>query len=137
MSAAPIRSPLQQALYDALTTPPLELDGRPVSVFDAVPQGTPSPYVTIGEDSLEPDDTDDSRGSEGVLEVSIWSGREYAGRKQAKDIGDAIYARLHQAELAVAGYTLAALFWDSSENFDEADGATRRTVEGYRVLLQE
>ena len=141
MGAAPhggenVRTAVQQAIYDALNGN-LALDEAPVPVLDNVPQTTSTPYVTIGEDQLEPVDTDDSRGAEGILEVTVWTGREYAGRKTAKAVADQIYLILHQAKPTVAGYTLAALFWDSSEEFDEVDGATRRTVEGYRVLLQE
>ena len=133
-----MRTALQTAIYAALTADGgLVLDGAAVPVFDNVPQGTATPYVTIGEDTLEPEDTDDSRGSDGFVEVSIYTGREYAGRKTAKAIADQVYARLHQAKPAVVGYTLAALFWESSNNFDEVDGITRRTVESFRALLQE
>lgn len=133
-----MRTALQTAIYTALTAEGgLTVGTTAVPVLDNVPQGTATPYVTIGEDALEPFDSDDSRGSEGIVEISIYTGREYAGRKTAKAIADAIYLRLHQAKPAVVGYTLAALFWDSSNNFDEVDGITRRTVEGFRALLQE
>jgi hypothetical protein len=133
-----MRTALQQALFTLLDGNLTWGDSAAVvPVYDSVPQRTASPYVTIGEDNLEPVDTDDSRGAEGIAELTVWTGKEHAGRKVGKEIADQIYALAHQAKPTVAGYTLAALFWDSSENFDEVDGATRRTVEGYRVLLQE
>lgn len=131
-----MRSAVQQAIFDLLNEQ-LVVDGRTVPVYDSVPQRTAPPYVTIGEDQLEPFDTDDSRGAEGIVELTVWSGKEHAGRRVAKLIGDEIYDLAHRAKPTVTGYTLAALFWDSSDNVDESDGATRRTVEGYRVLLQE
>lgn len=135
-----VNAPLQQAVYELLSAGGLTVPGTPpraVRVYDNVPEGTATPYVTIGEDSLEPDDTDDSRGAEGVVEVVVWTGKEHAGRATAKLIADQIYELVHQAALTVTGYTLARLFWDSSGNFDEVDGLTRRTVLGVRVLLQE
>ena len=133
-----MRTALQQAIYDLLTADGgLVIDSRSISVYDSVPQRSPTPYVTIGEDNLEPVNTDDSKGAEGVAEVTIWSGIDHAGRKLAKQVADLVQDRLDQQKPTVAGYTLAALFWDSTDNFDEADGATRRTVEGYRVILQE
>lgn len=142
-----MRTALQQAVYDLLTAGGgLVVAGigpsggaLTVAVLDNVPQGTATPYVTIGEDNLEggPARTDDSEGAEGIVEITIYTGLEHSGRKTAKLIADAVQARLNLAKPSVSGYTLAALFWDSSANFDEVDGLTRRTVEGYRALLQE
>jgi hypothetical protein len=131
-----MRTPLQQAVFDLLNGA-LTLDGNPVAVYDNVPEKTATPYVTVGEDALEEARTDDSYGAEGIVEVTIWTGREYAGKRTAKLIADQVQAILDLAKPTVAGYSLAALFWDSSDGFDEVDGATRRRVEGYRVLLQE
>lgn len=130
-----MRWALQVALLEFVTTPPLELEGVTIKVFDSVPSGQPKPYITLGEDNLEPDDTDDSHGAEILAEFTIYS--EYAGRKEAKRVADLLHERLHEATLTVPGYTLARAFLNSSDNFDEVDGATRRTVETYRVLLQE
>lgn len=133
-----MRTALQQATYELLTdSGGLVLAGNVIPVYDTVPEGTPTPYVTIGEDSLEPDDTDDSRGATALVEISVWTGKEYAGRRTAKLVADLIYERAHQAKPAVAGYTLAAFFWTSSSNVDEVDGITRRLVETFRVFLQE
>jgi hypothetical protein len=131
-----MRAALQQAVFDLLNGA-LTLNGQPVAVYDNVPEKTATPYVTIGEDALEQVDTDDSLGAEGIVEVTIWTGREYAGRRTAKLVADQVYTVLHQAKPTVTGYTLAALFFETSDGFDEVDGATRRRVEGYRVLLQE
>ena len=104
-------------------------------VFDFVPPGTKTPYVTVGEDNFTPDDTDDSLGGEAFVEIEIWS--TYEGKKEAKALAKAIYQRMHRAELEVDGYSLAVAHWDSSDSFEEPDGKTTRAVEIYRVVIHE
>lgn len=123
-----MRSALQQAVYDRLSA-------LSVPVYDDVQQSTPMPYVVIGEDALQSADTDDSRGAEGTIEIHVWT--DSAGRKQGKDIADAIYTVLHHAQLEVQGYSLAAAFWEESDALDDGDGVIRDVVETYRVLLHE
>lgn len=104
-------------------------------VFDYVPEGTKPPYVTIGEDTFTPDDTDDSLGGEAFVEIEIWS--TYEGKKEAKALAKAIRDRMHRASLEVEGYSFAVAHWDSSDTFEEPDGETTRTVETYRILIHE
>lgn len=124
-----MRTALQQALYELLQ-PELSCP-----VYDDVPQHAAMPYVVIGEDSFESDDTDDSRGGEATCEIHIWS--DYAGRKQGKEIADDVYEALHQTELNVDGYSLAVALWESSDSLDDADGVVRDQVDTYRVILHE
>lgn len=124
-----MRSVLQQALYDALT------DALDVPVFDDVPQHQAMPYVAIGDDSIDADDTDDSRGGIAFVDFHIWS--DYAGRKESKDIADAMYQALHQKNLSVYGYSVAVALWDSSDGADEGDGSVREVIETYKVILHE
>src|SRR5690606_21636024 len=104
-------------------------------VFDRVPDGAKTPYVAIGEDTFDADDTDDSLGGEAYIEIEIWS--TYEGKKEAKTIARQIKQRLHRAYLNVEGFSLAAAHWESSDTFSEPDGETTRTVETYRILIHE
>lgn len=104
-------------------------------VYDKVPETASTPYVSIGEDSFEPDDTDESLGGEVFIELEIWS--TYEGKKEAKTIARQIKQRLHRSYLNVEGFSFAAAHWESSDTFAEPDGETTRAVETYRILIHE
>lgn len=125
--------PLQQALFErldgALTHP----------VYDAVPQGTPTAYHVIGEDTQVPFDTDPGGtgdtgyGEEFTFTLHQWSRQQ--GKKQTKQMQSEVYARLHNQPLTVTGYSTVFVYWEHSDSFMDADAVTRHGVMRFRGLV--
>lgn len=119
---------IQRAVFARLT------DQLTVPVFDDVPQGTPCPYVVIGEDDSESWDTDDSLGLDTDITIHVWT--EYSGRKQAKDIMAQIYAALNRYELAVNGMYTVDCICEYQDSFLDPDGVTRHGVIRFRLTTE-
>lgn len=112
------------AVYDA---PPHQLDGQPYTQF---------PFVTMGDDTLTPFDTDTSLGAEVTCTIHIWS--RYKGRKETKTIMASIYNLLHRqaSALSASGVRFVDCLWEFGEVIEEIDGATRHGVCRYRLVLE-
>lgn len=130
---------VQAAIYAALTGS-APLMAAVTGVYDHVPQlddRTPPdggfPFVVIGEDDVDEDDTDTSLGFHIEAEVHVWS--RYRGRKEVKDIQGLIYDALHRQVLAVAGYAFVDCFFDQSRTILDPDGKTRHGVSIFRVTI--
>lgn len=131
-------NPLQVALYDRLSTelaplavydsPPHQPDGRPNADF---------PYVTIGDDTLLPFDTDTSLGVSATITLHVWS--RYPGKKEAKTIMGLIYTTLHRqaATLVAVGYSFVDCLYEFGEIIEEVDGKTRHGVCRYRIIMEK
>jgi hypothetical protein len=121
---------LQQSVYDRLSAYP----GMP-TVYDDVPGDAAYPYVTIGEDTHIPFDTDDSLGSESTLTLHTWS--RYRGKKECKEIMALNYAALTRQPLVLDGYDLITLEFEYSEVVLDPDGITRHGVQRFRALVEQ
>ena len=119
---------LQKAIYTKLDA------ALSVPVYDDVPQGASYPYVVIGEDATIEWDTDTEIGSESTLTIHTWS--RAAGRKQTKELQEAIYTALHRTALVVTGVDVITCTHEFSESFMDPDGETRHGVSRYRVLIE-
>lgn len=119
---------IQKAVFARLS------DRLAVPVFDDVPQGTPCPYVVIGEDDSESFDTDESLGLETDVTIHVWT--EYSGRKQAKDITAQIYAALHRYALPVDGMSTVDCIFEYQDSFLDPDGVTRHGVIRFRLTTE-
>lgn len=73
---------IQSLIYSTLTS------NLNIPVYDNVLEGTPFPYVTIGEDIGTDFSTKESLGSDIVVRINVWSA--YPGMKEAKEIIDQI-----------------------------------------------
>jgi hypothetical protein len=124
---------LHAAIYAALTADAAlkALVGDPARVYDDVPEGTPFPYVTLGEISTLDWSTASEIAFEHRLTLHIWS--RYGGRKEIRDITAAIHDVLHDADLALAGHRLVSLFFQASDVFRDPDGATVHGLARYRA----
>lgn len=119
---------IQKAIYARLT------QRLTVPVFDDVPQGSPMPYVVIGEGDSEPFDTDDSLGLETDVTIHVWS--EYSGRKQVKEIMAQIYGALHRYELVIEGMHTIDCIFEYQDSFLDPDGVTRHGVIRFRLTTE-
>lgn len=105
-------------------------------VFDDMPKQEPYPYVTMGEmtgrdwsDKFEP-------GQEVYSTIHIWS--QYAGRKEAADMGDGILQALSKSPLDLAPNFRAVLDeLDMNELIIDIDGKTRHGILRMKYLIEE
>lgn len=111
------------------------------AVYDAPPQvsapesSTPFPYVVVGDDTAVPWDTDSNSGQETTITIHSFS--RYVGKKEIKQIQDAIYNALQDKALTVTGHTAVLCYFDGSESFDEPDGVTRHGVSRFRIITEK
>jgi hypothetical protein len=99
-----------------------------------VPQGTPLPYVTLGQIAAQDWSTGSENGTEHIFTVHVWSGA--AGKKQAHEVLGAVSAALHDQPLAVAGHTLINLRHERSEVRRAADGDTIHGTARFRAVTE-
>lgn len=130
--------PLQQAVFNRLTTA-----GISANVFDDTPDlpaGMPNdsfPYITIGEDTFTPWDTDDRRGVYATIYLHVWS--RYQGKKEVKEIMQEIDNALNRqaSTLSAVGYSFLDCLLEYSNISDNTDGETRHGIIRYRVTIQK
>ncbi|WP_226639322.1 DUF3168 domain-containing protein [Priestia flexa] len=91
---------LQQALYERLMSDNL-LNKKITGVFDEVIEGTPYPYVTIGEPTVLPFETKTSFGEEVAIVLHCWS--QYPGKKEAFEILNLILGAITKSPLVITG----------------------------------
>ena len=92
------------------------------------------PCVTLGEGQTIPQR---SLGcfdaAEHFFRVHVWS-RE-VGYPQCKRIAEAVHRVLHEAEIAVSGFTLIDMAQENSVFMRDPDGKTSHSVLEFRALL--
>lgn len=135
MSAASLVA-VQDAIYAALSgSAALQaLIGNPARLYDHVPEDAAFPYVELGEVSARRFDSASRGGLDCQLTLNVWS--RYQGRREAKQILDAIYGVLHDGTLSVAGNAHVLTSFQSAETRRDDDGLTYHGVVKYRVLVQ-
>jgi hypothetical protein len=127
---------IQKAVYERLSG----YSGMP-DVYDHAPQSsdsgtdTPFPYVTLGDDTHIPFDTDDSVGAESTITIHSWS--RSRGRAEIKQIQGTVRAALQRYELEVDGFDLITIEFDFSESFMDPDTFTRHGVQRFRILVDQ
>ncbi|MBX9592493.1 MAG: DUF3168 domain-containing protein [Hyphomonadaceae bacterium] len=109
-----------------------------VRVYDDVPQGTPLPYLTLGQmterDWSTGGEPGTEAGSEHSLVLQVWSSAR--GKKEAHDIIGAVRAALHDRPLALAGHRLVNLRHEVSETRRDPDGESIRATLRFRAVTE-
>lgn len=124
---------VQKALYSALTALGL-------TVYDAAPQAADGgsnadwPHVTIGAVVFAQWDTKGKNGFDFVARIHVRS--RSAGMKECKMIQGQIYDRLHHGELAITGYTLTLLQFETADVTRVADKSFHGVSE-YRGMIEK
>jgi hypothetical protein len=106
VSAAAIE--LQKAVFEALSQDAAliaALGGA--RIFDHAPANVPFPYLTLGRVSAFDWSTDTEDGTELFVTVHAWS--KARGKSEALQLVELARARLHEAELTMAGHELVNL----------------------------
>lgn len=125
---------LQSAFFTALTGLPDLTALVGAQIYDAVPQDAQPPYVTIGDDTVVPWETQDHLGYDATVTIHSWS--RARGRQEVKAIQDVIAGRLHHSTLLVTGATVSLLEEEMRDSFQDPDGITYHGVQRFRCWLQ-
>jgi len=87
---------LQKAIYERLN--------GVVPVYDTVPEGTPLPYVVIGEDMATDWSTKLQNGQEVTVTLHAWS--DYDGMAEVKALASTVLETLTATPLSVTGFDM-------------------------------
>jgi len=135
MTVADAALPLQKAIVARLksdTAVNALCAGR---IYDNVPPGATKPYVSAGPFDALTVNADEYEGSETTLQFDGWA----AGPEsvQVKQLGRAMRAALHEAELALEdNQRLQFLLVDSIRYLLEPDGITQHAVVTLRARTE-
>ena len=124
---------LQKSIFTNLNGNINGIDGENVSVFDDVPEGTPYPYIVIGEETAANNGTKTLDGIEHTLTIHAWS--QYRGRREIKEIMQSIYENLHNTDISIAGASLVNIRQEFNTTLSETDGITRHGVMRFRAVV--
>jgi len=108
--------------------------GAPTRLYDSVPASATFPYVTLGDVQLRDFDTKDASGFEQTLILHVWS--RYRGRKEAKEIMQAVYDALHQQPLTIAGARFVDCRLQNASLAMDQDGLTLHGILRFRLIVQ-
>jgi hypothetical protein len=90
---------LQVALYNRLKND-VAISAK-AKVYDAVPDTTVFPYITLGEDTVIPYDSKTFDGEEITHTLHVWS--QYKGKKEVKEIMSLIIEAVIKSPLSLDG----------------------------------
>ena len=126
---------LQQSVFAALTADAaltaLLGAGR---IYDDVPQGSPFPYITLGQATAREWSTGSEDGTEHNLILHVWSNAR--GKKQAHEILSAVRTALHDKPLTLAGHRLINLRHEFSEARRDRDGEAIHGTARFRAVTE-
>lgn len=107
-------------------------DGLDVPVYDAVPQGTSFPYVTIDTSISSNDDALVERRDVRFVFLNVWS--QQPGQEQILSIMRDIDATLHNNRLALDDGYIASITVDRKSTRRDADNITFQGQVTLRVV---
>jgi hypothetical protein len=106
----------------------------PVYSASNVPDNAASLYVTIGNDTHIPWDTDGLTGWESTLTIHSWDTDHTFSYGPVKTVMGAISDALHRQTLTLTGYNTVGIDEEFAETKIDADGRTRHGVQRFRLL---
>jgi hypothetical protein len=124
---------VQSAVFARLSADPL-LAGK---VLDYVPDGTPFPYIRIGEASDSPDNSLTSRGWSTLITVHVWS--QGHGFAEALALAKRVAELLDLQPLTVNGFGHVATRYESAQTLvdPEPPGDVRHVPISFTVITKE
>lgn len=127
-------SELQKTIYNTLSGD-VALTALVSGVFDDVPEDTAYPFVRIGEETITDNSTKDLQGQ--VMTITIHAFSEYRGKREVKQIMDAIYDAMHDNDMIVSGANLVNFRFEFMDIVTESDGITRHGVMRFRAVIYD
>lgn len=127
--------PIQDAVYGVLSGD-ATLGALISGVFDEVPEGTPYPYVTLGEALEQPDNAHDRFGRQSVLTLHVWS--LHRGFSEANAIASRVVALLDHNPLTVVGRHHVVTRYEFSQSLRDPDTPGLRHIPlRFRVITEQ
>lgn len=103
-------------------------------IYDDVPQGTAYPYIVVDDMTSVPFDTQGGVGAQVGVNIYCWS--QYRGRKEVRQMMDAIYAALNRQALTISGHAHIDTLFMTSSTFRQGDGRTYSGMTSFRVTTE-
>jgi len=126
---------LQTALYQRLSGDS-SLRSKISGVYDLVPDGSPFPYITLGEDTSVDDGTKTYDQEEVTHTLHIWS--QYKGKKEAKEILSLALEAITSSPLTLGnGFSVEFSQLEFSQVFTDEDGKTQHGVARFRFKIKQ
>ena len=104
------------------------------AVADYVRDDMPFPYIVLGDMQARPFETVTSTGDDITLDIHAFS--QGYGMKEVKGLMAEVRACLHQADLAVEGFTVILCDLQSEESRLLADARTRQGIQRFRIITE-
>lgn len=124
--------PLQEAVFERLNNDVILME-MVTDVWDEVEEGAMLPYVQIGDDTTNPNDTKTSYGEDTTFTIHAWSAGP--GKTEAKRIMDAVLQALTKEPLVIPGFKFEGLTREFLETF--GDGQAYHGVCRFRVYIKQ
>jgi len=103
-------------------------------VFDVVPSGVDTPYITLGQPQVLPDRTGCESGAEISIGINGWTtGPESVASRQ---LGAAIVASIDEYELVMTGHRTVLCELEQNQYLEDPDGITKHSVATFRILTE-
>lgn len=134
MTALDALAPVQQAIYNVLAADAM-LQSLGCTVWDEPPEGTPRPYVLLGESMETPDRDLTSHGRESVETLHVWWERR--GMKQGKQIMARVVALLDHTPLTIADHRHIVTRWEFGQTIRDPEPGIRHGILRLRIITEQ
>lgn len=126
--------PVQTAVYERLTgfEPLMSLV---TGVYDEVPEGTPKPYVVIGEAQETPDNRHGGFGRQTVATLHVWSRQR--GFSEATAIANEVIRALDHQPLSIADTRHIVTRFEFSQTLRDTDPELRHVPLRFRIVTEQ
>lgn len=107
--------------------------GTPARVYDVAPMDTAFPYLSLGESRVK-----EWAGVDGGLEhdIRIHVYSRYQGRREVKDILNAVYDALHEADFIIEGRNLVHIRFTFADVFKRNNNGISQGVARFRAVTE-
>jgi len=121
---------IQTAIYERLGSESTLLD-----VYDHVPEGTPKPYVVVGEAYETPRNSHSEHGRRTVHTIHVWS--DHRGYSEATGICDVIVALLDHQPMTIAGFNTVSVRFEFLQLAPDPDPDVRHALIRFVVTTEQ
>ena len=92
------------------------------------------PFLTIGDDSLKPWDTDTEVGFDCEITIHTWS--MASNWLECKQIQDAVYTALHRNEFSRSGFDFVGCDLVTQDAQRDQDGITIHGIQTFKIIFE-
>jgi len=125
---------VQTAIYNALTSNSY-ISANSIGVFDMVPKGTPTPFITIGDMTVVDNSTAGIGGQVITLQIHSWT--QDLSSSRLKTMMANVITALHDQKLTLgAGYNNVNTRFVNSQVFKDPDGLTQHGIQKFRIVVE-